>query len=99
VAQVRANVEAELSWTEEDLRGIPVPTLLIIGEADFSVSLEQILEMRRSIPCSEMLILNHAGLDGLDNHRVQFTRADVVGPVVLHFLDRHSGTTAPAAGG
>jgi pimeloyl-ACP methyl ester carboxylesterase len=99
VAQVRANVEAELVWAEQDLRGIPVPTLLIMGEADFALSLEQMLSMRRSIPNSEMLILNHAGMDGLDNHRVQFTRADVVGPVVLGFLGRHSGMAVPAADG
>jgi pimeloyl-ACP methyl ester carboxylesterase len=98
VGQVRANVEAELAWTEDDLRRIPVPTLLIMGEADFVVSLEQMLEMRRNIPSSEMLILNHAGMDGLANHRVQFTRADVVGPVILEFLERHAGTAAPKAG-
>jgi pimeloyl-ACP methyl ester carboxylesterase len=97
VGQVRANVEAELDWTEEDLREILVPTLLIIGEADFSVSLEQMLSMRRSIPNSEMLILNHAGMDDLDNHRVQFTRADVVGPVVLEFLDRQTARAPGAA--
>lgn len=95
VGQVRANVENELDWTEADLRSIPVPTLLIMGEADFSVSLEQMLSMRRSIPRSEMLILNHRGMDGLDNHRVQFTRADVVGPVILDFLDRHAGEAVP----
>ncbi len=99
VGQVRANVEAELVWTVKDLRGIPVPTLLIMGEADFALSLEQMLEMRRSIPNAEMLILNHAGMDGLANHRVQFTRADVVGPVILDFLDRHAGATALAADG
>jgi pimeloyl-ACP methyl ester carboxylesterase len=97
VRQVRANVEAELTWTEDDLRRIPVPTLLIMGEADFALSLEQMLEMRRSIPTSEMLILNYAGMDGLDNHRVQFTRADVVGPVILDFLARHAKTTTPAS--
>jgi pimeloyl-ACP methyl ester carboxylesterase len=91
VQQVRENVEAELVWTEEDLRHIPVPTLLMMGEADFVLSLDQMLEMRRGIPCSELLILNHAGMDGMANHRVQFTRANVVGPVILDFLDRHAG--------
>jgi pimeloyl-ACP methyl ester carboxylesterase len=90
--QVVANVEAEMVWTEDDLRRIPTPTLLIMGEADEFLSLEQMLEMRRSIPRSEMLVLNHAGLDGLDNHRVQHTRADIVGPVILDFLDRHTAT-------
>jgi pimeloyl-ACP methyl ester carboxylesterase len=99
VGQVRANVEAELVWTEKDLRGIPVPTLLIMGEADFALSLEQMLEMRRSIPNAEMLILNHAGMDGLANHRVQFTRADVVGLVILDFLERHAGVAGLAADG
>lgn len=99
VEQVRANVEAELVWTEDDLRGIPVPTLLIMGEADFALSLEQMLSMRRSIPNAEMLILNHAGMDGLANHRVQYTRADVVGPVVLDFMARHGEAAAPAADG
>jgi hypothetical protein len=52
------------------------------------------LEMRRAIPNSEARFLNHAGLDGLDNHRVQHTRADVVGPVFLDFLARHAGSPA-----
>ena len=82
-----------MTWTEDDLRRIPTPTLLMMGEADFVLSLGQMLEMRRSIPNSEMLILNHAGMDGLANHRVQFTRADVVGPVMLEFLGRHAGTS------
>jgi pimeloyl-ACP methyl ester carboxylesterase len=90
--QIRENVETEMIWTEDDLRRIPTPTLLMMGEADFALSLGQMLEMRRSIPNSEMLILNHAGIDGLDNHRVQATRADVVGPVMLEFLGRHAGT-------
>jgi pimeloyl-ACP methyl ester carboxylesterase len=99
VGQVRANVETELVWTEEDLRRIPVPTLLIMGEADFALSLEQMLKMRRSIPNAEMLILNHAGMDGLANHRVQDTRADVVGPVMLDFLARHAGAAKPVTDG
>jgi pimeloyl-ACP methyl ester carboxylesterase len=99
VGQVRANVEAELNWTEANLSRIPVPTLLIMGEADFALSLQQMLEMRRNIPNAEMLILNHAGMDGLANHRVQFTRADVVRPVMLDFLDRHAGAATPATDG
>jgi pimeloyl-ACP methyl ester carboxylesterase len=98
VRQVRANAEAELVWTEDDLQRIPVPTLLVMGEADFTLSMEQMLEMRRNIPHSEMLILNHAGMDGLANHRVQFTRAEVVGPVILDFLDRHAGTVMRTPG-
>ncbi len=88
-------VETELAWTEADLRRIPIPTLLISGETDVFNGLEQALAMRRSIPNAELLILNHAGLDGMDNHRVQATRPEVVGPVILDFLGRHAGPAAP----
>jgi pimeloyl-ACP methyl ester carboxylesterase len=90
VGQVRAMVESELAWTEADLGRSPVPTLLITGEADPFNGLQQALAMRRAIPRSELLVLNHAELDGMDNHRVHATRADVVGPVVLDFLARHA---------
>ncbi len=89
VHQIRANVDAELAYSTSDLRRIPTPTLLIAGETDHYVSLEEMLELRRNIPQSEMLILNHAGLDSSANHVVQHTRADIVGPVVLDFLRRN----------
>ena len=96
VRQVRAMAEVGLALTEEDLRRIPVPTLLIAGETDPFNGLEQALLMRRCIPRSEMLILNHAGLDEMANHRVQYTRPDVVGLVVLDFLRRHEAASVPA---
>ena len=99
VRQVRAMAEIGLALSEEDLRRIPVPTLLIVGEADPFNGVEQALVMRRCIPDSEVLILNHAGLDEMANHRVQYTRPDVVGPVVLDFLGRHEAASAPAADG
>jgi pimeloyl-ACP methyl ester carboxylesterase len=96
VRQVRAMAEVGLALTEEDLRRIPVPTLLIAGETDPFNGLEQALLMRRCIPRSEMLILNHAGLDEMANHRVQYTRPDVVRLVVLDFLRRHEAASVPA---
>ena len=56
------------------------------------------LTMRRAIPQAEMLILNHR-MDHMANHLCQFARADVVGPVVLDFLDRHAGAVAPVVDG
>jgi pimeloyl-ACP methyl ester carboxylesterase len=89
VRQVRVMAEVGLALTEEDLRRISVPTLLIVGEADPFNGLEQVLVMRRCIPLAEMLVLNHAGMEGMANHRVQFTRPDVVRRVMLDFLLRH----------
>jgi pimeloyl-ACP methyl ester carboxylesterase len=98
VGQLQANLAVAPAYTEADLRRIPTPTLLIAGETDLWGNLDQMLAMRRNIPHSEMLILNHAGLDELANHCVQETRADVVGPVVLDFLGRHAGAAASEAG-
>jgi pimeloyl-ACP methyl ester carboxylesterase len=89
VRQVRVMAEVGLALTEEDLRRISVPTLLIVGEADPFNGLEQALVMRRCFLHAEMLVLNHAGMEGMANHRVQFTRPDVVRRVMLDFLLRH----------
>jgi pimeloyl-ACP methyl ester carboxylesterase len=99
LGQVRAMVDAEPDYTEADLRRIPTPTLLIAGETDLWGNLEQTLAMRRCIPRSELLILNHAGRDWLANHAVQHSRADVVGPVVLDFLARYDDPASEAAPG
>ncbi len=72
--------ELEHGWTH-DLR----PRVL-----DHAATIEQMLEMRRNIPRSEMLILNHADLGVGGNHTVQHTRPEIVGPAMLEFLARHS---------
>jgi len=89
VGQVRTMLDAEPNYTEEDLRRIPTPALLIAGETDPWGNLDQMHAMRRSISNSEMLILNHAGRDIMSNHVVQYSRADIVSSVVLDFLARH----------
>jgi pimeloyl-ACP methyl ester carboxylesterase len=96
--QIKANLAHNPAYTEADLTHIQAPTLLIAGETDPWANLDQMLTMRRAIPHAEMLILNHAGMDELANHTCQYTRADIVGPVVIDFLARH-GETAPAAAG
>ena len=90
VLQLQAMFAVEPAYTEADLRTIPTPTLLIFGELDHAATMEQRLEMRRNIPRSEMLILNHAGMDIGGNHAVQNARPEIVGPVMLEFLARYS---------
>lgn len=94
ITQLQAMFAVEPTYTEADLRTIPTPTLLISGELDHAATIEQMLEMRRNIPRSEMLILNHAGMDAGGNHMVQHTRPEIVGPAMLEFLARHSGGSA-----
>jgi pimeloyl-ACP methyl ester carboxylesterase len=90
---VRHNAENLLenpAYSEDDLRQITAPTLLITGESDLACNISQILAMKRSIPNSEMLLVNHADADWVNNHTVHDTRAEVVGPVILDFLARHT---------
>jgi pimeloyl-ACP methyl ester carboxylesterase len=88
--QVLASFDGEPGCAEADLSRIPVPTLVVVGEADPWGILPQALAMRRNIPHSELLVLNK--VPGW-NHFVQAGRADVVGPVILDFLARHPGPT------
>lgn len=88
VGQIRDNIAVAPAWTETDLARVVAPTLLIAGERDPWANPDQMLAMRRAIPDAEMLILNHAGTDAMDNHIVQHTRAGVVGQVVVDFLGR-----------
>lgn len=83
VAKNRARRPAYMA---EDLRRIPVPTLLMAGEDDLWGNSEQMLHMRHHIPHAEMLIINHAG------HAIQQTHPQLVSPVVLDFLARHGGS-------
>ncbi len=54
------------------------------GENDKWANLDQMVAMRRIIPHSEMVIINNAG------HLIQHTHPQIVGPVILDFLARHS---------
>jgi pimeloyl-ACP methyl ester carboxylesterase len=78
------NAATNPSWTEDDLRRIPNPTLLIAGELDPFANTEQMIAMKRNIPNAEWLIVNHAG------HTVQHSHPEIVGPRILDFLARHA---------
>jgi pimeloyl-ACP methyl ester carboxylesterase len=79
-----ANNTANPSWTADDLRHISRPTLLIAGENDPFATADQMAVMKREIPGSEWLIVNHAG------HPVHFELPDIIGPRILDFLSRNA---------
>jgi pimeloyl-ACP methyl ester carboxylesterase len=83
-SQIAANIAVNPNYTTEDLQKISAPTLLMAGENDRWGNPDQMLGMRRGIPHSEMLIINHAG------HLIQHTHPQIVGPVLLDFLERFS---------
>jgi pimeloyl-ACP methyl ester carboxylesterase len=82
VRQVAANLAINPAYTDDDLKRIPVPTLLMSGEDDLWGNLNQMMGMKRNIPTSELMIINHGP------HEIQHTHPWIVGPVVMEFLER-----------
>lgn len=82
--QIVANNTSSPTWTEDDLRRIECPTLLVAGEDDPFATLDQMATMKREIPEAEWLIVNHAG------HAVHHEHPEIVGPRLLDFLDRNA---------
>jgi pimeloyl-ACP methyl ester carboxylesterase len=80
--QVVDNNTTNPTWTEDDLRRIACPTLLVAGENDPFATLDQLVTMKRAIPGAEWLIVNAAG------HPVHFEHPGIVGPRILDFLRR-----------
>lgn len=80
--QIRENNLHNPDWSPADLSTIACPILLIAGELDPFANIDQMTVMRRSIPHSEWLIVNHAG------HAVHHEHPDLVGPRIIDFLDR-----------
>jgi pimeloyl-ACP methyl ester carboxylesterase len=72
----------EVTWAR--LRQLPVPTLLITGDADLWQPPALMRLFNRNIPNSELLIVSEAG------HSVYWERPDVFNGAVLDFIGRHS---------
>lgn len=81
--QLAENLASYPAYTQEDLARIPNPTLLIAGGNDLWGNLDQMVDMQRAIPRSELLLVNNAP------HEVQFTHPWIVGPQVRDFLARN----------
>lgn len=84
--QLAENLASYPAYSKDDLARIPNPTLLIAGGDDLWGNLDQMVDMTKAIPNSELLLVNHAP------HVVQHTHPWIVGPQVLDFLARHPGT-------
>ncbi|MFE1835991.1 alpha/beta fold hydrolase [Streptomyces sviceus] len=56
LAKVSAAAHAPLPWTADDLRGLRMPTQLLIGDSDF-VRVEHAAEMQQLIPEAQLAVL------------------------------------------
>lgn len=81
LAKCSAGAHEELDWTDDDLRALTAPTLLIIGDTDF-VRVEHAAQMQRLIPESELAVLPRT------THMGVMRRADLLLPMVTEFLSR-----------
>jgi pimeloyl-ACP methyl ester carboxylesterase len=63
---------------------LPVPTLLITGDADLWQPPALMRLFQRNIPNSELLIVSEAG------HSVYWERPGIFNSAVLDFISRHS---------
>ncbi|MET7543586.1 hypothetical protein [Streptomyces sp. NPDC005349] len=62
-----AVAHAPLTWSADDLRGLAVPTLLVVGDTDF-VRVEHVAEMLNLIPDARLAVLTattHVSLCGV----------------------------------
>ena len=83
IKHLAINLAKNPAYTIEDLKKTKTPTLLIAGENDLWANRQQMIDMRKHMPASELLIINNAG------HEAQYSHPHLVGPAMMDFLERH----------
>ncbi len=78
-AKVGGMVAAFQGWSDEALRGITAPTLVVLGDNDF-VRIEHAAEMRDLIPDAQLAVLPATAHVGV------LQRADLLLPMIERFL-------------
>ena len=76
----------QLNYTVEDYRKITVPTLVLVGDRDPDVSLNDALEMLRSIPKAELAVAPFS------DHYFPWSKTQLFTGIVLDFLQRQSAS-------
>lgn len=85
--QVKPMWSAQLNYTSDDLARIVAPTLVLIGDRDDLVSVEEAVRMYRQLPNTELVVVPGA------NHGDLIFSAEKIGlvlPTILDFLQRHA---------
>ena len=74
-----------LPYSADDYKKIGVPTLLLIGDRDQFIPVEETVELYRMIPNAELAVIPQA------DHAVARMKAELFADIVLDFLLRHGG--------
>ncbi len=85
---------AALNYTADDWAQVVAPTLVLLGDRDSLVPVEDGVQMYRHLPNAELAVV-----PGADHTDLIFSPATVarVQPLILDFLQRHSGVIRQAA--
>lgn len=81
-AQISTMWWTPLGYTTEDFEKIKTPTLILLGDRDEIIPVEEATAMHRMIPSSELAIVPNS------SHSLPLTRVDLLSPIVLDFLAR-----------
>lgn len=71
-----------LNYTRRDFARIPRPTLIVIGDRDWGIPLEEATGMLRQIPLAELAVISRG------DHALPNTRPELFAATVLDFLRR-----------
>lgn len=72
-----------LGYTEADFQKIKAPTLILVGDRDAMIPVEEAVEMYRFIQGAELAIVPGA------EHSLPYARGEMFSTIVLDFLTRH----------
>ncbi len=80
-AEINRMWETEPNWTQDQLRSIAVPTAIVLGDHDTSITLEHTEYMAQTIPGARLIILPGAGHVAMLDNPKRYTSA------ILTFID------------
>ncbi|HYP40770.1 MAG TPA: alpha/beta hydrolase [Chloroflexia bacterium] len=92
--QIKPMWNSRLNYTPDDFARIVAPTLVLLGDRDDFVPVEDAVEMYRLLPNAELAVV-----PGANHTDFIFSRAKIIiiQPLILDFLLRHSDLVAQTA--
>jgi pimeloyl-ACP methyl ester carboxylesterase len=72
-----------LNYTTEDFQKLNAPTMILVGDRDAMIPVEEAVQMYRLIPGAELAIVPNA------EHSLPYVRSEMFSTIILDFLLRH----------
>jgi pimeloyl-ACP methyl ester carboxylesterase len=91
IQQVKSMWVTPLNYTSDDFARVVAPTLVLLGDRDNFIPIEEAVEMYRLLPNAELAIL-----PGIDHGDFLSAKVPLIQPLILDFLNRYRETMPPA---